>query len=387
MFVTHITISSNEMEKLSDNEAGEVIKRLKNRRDRKTCRGINTQWRRVYWSIKDELLVINRRAFEVLPRTTHLSHLSALSIDLNDSDLECIGKSCPYLQILDLMMLNKARSIHTTDDGFEPFGDRGLVAVADGRRELRDVSLRWRQRVGDIGVSALAHSCHKLVELDLGHCNRITDESLKAISQLRLLKTLYLQKCRLVTNSGVSFLANGSTSKSLRNLGLSECDQLTDGGVLSLQQITTLKLLSLKHCGPNIVNIGGIGGLAGASQLRYLNLAFLRNISDASVIAIARNCQNLEDLNLRGCRLLTGGALRAFSGHMKLKFLFLTGCHRISSRDIAETTITYVALEILVLDCKRNRSLSRMGSDGLKKLKDRNVVVTCECLSHEEFRI
>ncbi|KAL3686948.1 hypothetical protein R1sor_013257 [Riccia sorocarpa] len=212
-------ISSNEMEKLSDNEVGEVIKRLKysrDRRDRKTCRGINTQWRRVYWSIKEELIVFNRRAIEVLPRTTHLSRLSAFNIDLNDSHLECIGKSCPYLQTLDLTMLEQARSTHTTDDGLEPFGDRGLVAVADGCRELRDVSLRWRQRVGDIGVSALAHSCHKLVELDLGHCNRITDESLKAISQLQVLKNLYLQNCRLVTNSGVSYLANGSTSKSLR---------------------------------------------------------------------------------------------------------------------------------------------------------------------------
>ncbi|KAL3682387.1 hypothetical protein R1sor_000409 [Riccia sorocarpa] len=239
-------------------------------------------------------------------------------------------------------MLRKAGSIHTTDDGFEPFGHRGLVAVADGCRELRDVSLRWRQRVGDIGVSALAHSCHKLVKLDLGHCNRITDESLKGISQLQVLKTLYLQNCRLVTNSGTSFLANGSTSKSLRSLGLSECDRLTDRGVLSLQQITTLKLLSLKHCGPNIANIGGIGGLAG-------------------------------------------GALRAFSGHMKLSFLVLTGCHRISSIDIVETTITYVALEILVLDCERKRSLSRMASDCLKKLKDRNVVVTWPCVPQEEF--
>lgn len=47
--------------------------------------------------------------------------------------------------------------------------DAGLAFVAEGCKELRDLSLKWCIMVSDRGVCTLAKQCRQLVSLDLSY--------------------------------------------------------------------------------------------------------------------------------------------------------------------------------------------------------------------------
>ncbi|KAL2632508.1 hypothetical protein R1flu_003987 [Riccia fluitans] len=341
------------MEKLGDDEIGQIMKRIRNRSDRKACAQVCKQWRRVEGITRDSLRVLDPQLMpQFLPNFRNLVCLEA-QMDMCDRDAECIAENCPSLRVLNLN-LSRWRRVKDLEhfssyQGSRPLGDRGLVAVAESCRDLQHLSLRWRQGISDLAVSALARSCWKLTHLDLGRCKKITDQSLEAISHLELLEVLVLRNCSLITDSGVCHLASGVTSKCLRRLDLRECDQLTDLGALLLQQLGALQNLNLAECGPNITDVGGIG-VAGAMNIRALNLAWLINIGDDSVISIARRCPDLEELNLRGCELVTGTGLRAFSGHKKLRALNISSCSNIHSNDVDATAAACLSLQHLCLD-------------------------------------
>ncbi|KAL3695139.1 hypothetical protein R1sor_008790 [Riccia sorocarpa] len=363
------------MEKLGDDEIGQILKRVKSRLDRKACSQVCKQWRRVDGITRDFLRVLDPQLMQqFLPSFRNLVCLEA-QMDMCDRDAECIAENCPSLRVLNLNLSRWRRvkdpEYFSSYQGFRPLGDRSVVAIAESCKDLQHLSLRWRQGITDIGVSALAGSCRKLTHLDLGRCKKITDQSLEAISHLEFLEVLVLRNCSLITDAGVSLLASGVTNKCLRRLDLRECDQLTDSGALSLQQLGALQNVSLAECGPNITDVGGIG-LAGAVNLRVLNLAWLINIGDESVICIALQCSDLEELNLRGCELVTGTGLRAFSGHQKLRSLNVSACSNIHSDDVDLTASACLSLQHLCLD----RALKHwISAESIERLSSRKVEI------------
>jgi len=338
------------MENLGDDEVGQILKKLTNREDRKSCAKVCTQWRRVESSTREMLRVLNPQLLHsFLPRYRNLLILEA-GKGICDLDLELISDTCLALQVLNLNLWQTVSYVDIFQDSHvDTVTDQGICTIAAKCRDLREVYLRRRKGLGNVGLTALMKSCPNIVHLDLGFCNKITDQALEAIGAAGYLEILILHGCTLITDRGLASLAAGSTARSLKRLDLCECDRITDLGVSLLQQLSYLKVLNLSECGPRITDAGCVA-LKGISILESINLSWLINISDVSLLAIARHCQNLKEINITGCESVTGDGVRAFSQNTSLQAMILNACNNIHCEDIEQTVLECPSLVHLGLD-------------------------------------
>eukprot|EP00252_Welwitschia_mirabilis_P002916 TRINITY_DN12923_c0_g1_i1.p1 TRINITY_DN12923_c0_g1~~TRINITY_DN12923_c0_g1_i1.p1 ORF type:complete len:364 (+),score=53.59 TRINITY_DN12923_c0_g1_i1:531-1622(+) len=348
------------MDKISDDEIGLILKKVKDKRDRRACSQVCTQWRRVEGSIRTVLKVINPyllRSF--LPRYPNLVALEA-GKGIADSDLELISETCFNLQIINLNVTKTLRVLEGFDDmEADLVTDEGICAVAAGCRELRRVFLRRRKGIGDVGATALI-KLSNLTHLDLSWCHGITDRSLEAVGSSGSLQVLILHGCTGITDWGLAALATGISARTLKRLDLRECGQITDVGVSLLQQMSCLQVLNLAECGPKVTDTGGVA-LGAVSALESINFSWLINISDVSLVAIAENCHNLKEIDVTGCDHVTGFGVRAFSQHKCLQVMILASCYNVFGDDIEQMIIECPTLLYVGVD----KGLRRTIPDGL----------------------
>lgn len=177
----------------------------------------------------------------------------------------------------------------------------------------------------------------------------MSDEALEAIGSANSISVLNLLGCSLITDLGLASLANGSSSKTMKKLVLAECDRITDSGVSLLQRMRRLEELNLAECGPKITDIGGVA-IAAIQTLKRLNLSWLVNVSDPTLVALAENCPVLANLDVTGCELVTGAGVRSFAGHGCLEVFVLPSCHNVNALDVEHLAVGCRSLEIIVLD-------------------------------------
>ncbi|KAL4194137.1 hypothetical protein AMTRI_Chr05g67190 [Amborella trichopoda] len=341
------------MEKFGDDEVGLLLKMVA-KQDRKSCSQVCKQWMRVEGLMKTYLRVLEPESLRsFLPRFPNLFMLEAEK-GITDLDLEFIAKTCPNLEVL-MLIEGKHKVFESSEElVLDAISDDGLCAMATGCRRLRKVYLRRRNCIGKRGVTALIKSSFNLTHLDLSCCGKITDEALEAIAASTSLQDLNLHGCFLITDTGLASLATGSSTRTLKRLDLSECDQISDFGVSLLRQLTNLEELSLSECGPKLTDTGGVA-IGALSHLQYLNFSWLINISDISLLAIAQNLHNLVQFNATGCELITGVGIRAFSSHKSLEGLILVSCYNVLGDDIEQMVLQCQSLRYVWLD-RRLRS-------------------------------
>lgn len=340
------------MDRLGDDVLGLVLKRVPDGRDRKSCAEVSRQWARMEGFTRASIRVLEPACLpSFLPKFPNLVTVET-SKPIPDSSLEIVARTCPNLRTLNLnahLKLMAFQELEEEDSESDDVGDDGLHAVAARCPLLMSVTLRRRKGIGDAGVIALAENARNLSFLDVSWCVGITDEALGAISTLSFLTVLSLQGCALVTDLGLSYLASGSSSRTLRKLDLSECDQITDAGVRLLSKMSCLQELNLADCGPAITDAGGVA-IAAIWSLRRLDLSWLINISDETLLAVAQNCRNLVKINVTGCELITGEGIRSFSGHGSLGILLLVSCYNVSANDVERTVLECRSLRYVGLD-------------------------------------
>lgn len=108
-------------------------------------------------------------------------------------------------------------------------------------------------------------------------------------------------------------------------------------------------MLYLPECGPKITDTGGIL-LGTITSLQKLNLAWLVNVSDSTILALSENCKDLKELVLTGCELVTGFGVRSFFQHKALEALTLARCYNVYGSDVEEMAMGCPTLEYLGLD-------------------------------------
>lgn len=344
------------MDRLSDDELALILRRITSRVDRKACAQVCRQWLRVEGATRTALRILDPLLLSsFLPRFPFLASLEA-GRGLSNPDLALIARTCPALLTLNLSII-KSRDLvdlnFSEEYEYDAIGDDGISAIAASCKRLQHVNLRWRQGVGNRGVSSLVWRCIHLTHLDLARCERITDEALEVMAEADSLQVLILKGCKMVTDAGLRFLACGKTAFTVRKLDLCECSRLTDEGVALLQQMLALQGLYLAKCGLRITDTGAIA-LASLTSLQCLNLSWLPNISDSSILAIGANCTDLRELVLSGCDLITGMSLLGFSG---VRALTLTACCNIFSDDVEAIAASCHSLEYLGLDKDLRRFL------------------------------
>ncbi|KAL3746769.1 hypothetical protein ACJRO7_015670 [Eucalyptus globulus] len=318
--------------------------------DRKSFSEVCRQWLRVEGLSREGIRVLEPdllRCF--LPRFPNLAKFECSKV-LTDAEADFVARTC--LKIESLNLNRKQPRDASWDSGersdADDLGSDGLCALAGGCPRLSEVLLRRRKNVEDVGVVSLVERAKNLRTLDLGWCSLITDQSLEAIGRANCVRTLNLEGCSKISDAGLAYLASGSLARTLRKLVLAECDQITDSGASVLQRFCCLEELNIADCGPRVTDNGGIA-IAAIKSLRKLNLAWLINLSDTTLFAVAEKCENLASIDLTGCELISGAGIRAFENHSCLDTLVLANCYSVNVHDLEQMVLGCQSLQNMVL--------------------------------------
>uniref|UniRef100_A0A8C5WZ44 F-box domain-containing protein n=1 Tax=Laticauda laticaudata TaxID=8630 RepID=A0A8C5WZ44_LATLA len=216
----------------------------------------------------------------------------------------------------------------------------------------------------DSTVLSLAEALSKnLRVLDLSSCVSLSNRSIQAIaSSLLLLTVLRLAWCKELTDWGLLGIeepreececakekdAGPKFSRNFGNMGFFlpppqdlERDKMAvinlnqqkaqEQRQTSLNTLTRLQELDLTACG-KLTDIS-IAKVISFPDLRYLSLSLVPNITDTSLLAIARNCRSLEHLSLSHCTSLTDRGFAEAAGSLcRLQHLILSGCNQLTPR-------------------------------------------------------
>ncbi|KAJ7958817.1 F-box/LRR-repeat protein [Quillaja saponaria] len=335
---------------LGDDELALILNWVYDQNERKWFSQVCKQWLRVEGLTRQSIRVLEPESLlGILPRFPNLVRFESSKVITND-DVKFLAQKCPKIEVLNLNFKIPHEISDYSDElcGSDDVGDEGLSAWTVGCHRLREVLLRRRKNIGNAGIIPLVNTANNLTHLDLGWCNLIADQALETIGAANLIAVLNLQGCSLITDHGLASLAFGSSSRSLKSLNLAECDRISDLGVSLLQKITSLEELNMAECGPKVTDLGCLS-VSTIQTLKKMNLSWLVNVSDTTVVALAVNCPNLVSVDLTGCELITGAGIRAFANHGSLEALVLSSCYNVFANDLEFTVIGCKSLRYIVL--------------------------------------
>ncbi|XP_060070166.1 protein AMN1 homolog [Ylistrum balloti] len=199
-------------------------------------------------NLKDKCLyLMSKRGFVSDTNISKVLHEKLKVLDLSECDVTDTGlqhlSKCPQLKKLDLNSAKVSRSNISTE---------GIINVAHTCTQLQTVYLRRCINLTDEAVIALSTSCPQLRLLNIGGCHLLTDKSLLALGQnSHYLKSVNFSKTK-VTDNGVIGLVMGSSSKTLKEVHMDGCVNLTDEAVEGVLQFCPQICILLFHGCPKI---------------------------------------------------------------------------------------------------------------------------------------
>jgi len=251
----------------------------------------------------------------------------SLCKDVTDKSLRRIGSHCKNLEILEL-------------GGCTGVTNTGLLQVAQGLIKIKYLNLRSCWQLSDAGVSHLAglsgqlvsHAGPRLLEnLNLQDCQKLSDISLRYISQGLQIQTLNLSFCANISDSGMKSLAKIS---SLKSLNLRSCDNISDIGVGYLAEgCVGLQSLDVSFC-ERVSDRAMVHIASGLFNLRTLSLAACK-ISDEGISKICKTLVDLHILNIGQCSTITDISIEHIAARLhQLEYIDLYGCNNVTQRGI-----------------------------------------------------
>lgn len=186
--------------------------------------------------------------------------------------------------------------------------------------------------LGDPEVTALS-SFRSLNELDLSGCDDVTDRSISCLSHISSLEELDLSFCNQITDASLAALAR---LPALRSLILNFCYAVGDSGLVSLSGCKSLELVSLMGC-EEITDIG-VKALASLPSLRVLDLPEFTAVSDDSLFSLSTNAPKLESLRLDHLNEISDQGIRHLAGLSLLRVLTVDSCSRVTTEAVAFLT-------------------------------------------------
>lgn len=256
--------------------------------------------------------------------------------------------------------------------------DTGVNWLWKRCRKLKKLSLKSCGTIGEIEFFGL---CLKNVEeIELRTCRSIVDVVLLKVSEIcGSLKSLLIydggnkdglvhfmnnSRCNdtlkkldlrlpmdLVDEHLVSLAAN---FKSLCTLRLASCYFVTGFSlkVLALSFSSTLEELSLLSCDAVEREPGLLSTLGQhLGRLRKLELPFNEWLSDKELVSMLASCNGLVELNLRGCKSLTGSVLVSLNKScVKLRNLDIVSCRLIQADEVEAFVLKSQCLKKIVVE-------------------------------------
>lgn len=183
--------------------------------------------------------------------------------------------------------------------------------------------------VGDPEVIAIA-SLRSLRELDLSGCEEVTDSSVSELRRVSALEKLDLSFCNQIMDSSLMALAG---LPALRFLNLNWCYGVTDSGLSALGQCKSLEAVSLWSC--EEVTDAGVEALAGLPNLRILELPEFAAITDRTLMVLSAKTISLESLRLDHLSEISDEGLTRLNGLKRLRSLAVQSCAKVTADAVA----------------------------------------------------
>ncbi|XP_068458563.1 F-box and leucine-rich repeat protein 13 [Clinocottus analis] len=271
--------------------------------------------------------------------------------------------------------------VHLNLSGCTQMTVNGFSYISAGCPSLKEIVINDMPTLSDSCVLALVARCHCLSAVSLLDAPNISDVALKAIAEVAKLKTFRTEGNNLLTDT--SWKALCSSSQGLRRLHAAECSRMTDASLKSVANLKNLHNLDISLC--NKVSDTGIQYLtegSSSTKLRELNVSYCSLITDTSVMRIAQRLCKLYHLDLSYCERLTDMSLEWVSGS-SICSLDLSGCN---IQDQGLASLEGIRLKKLVLaQCV---SVTDVGMEKLcKTARDLENVDVSHCVALSDSAI
>ncbi|RVX23327.1 F-box protein [Vitis vinifera] len=196
------------------------------------------------------------------------------------------------------------RSISISDDA--------LILISNLSKNLTRLKLRGCRELTDVGMAALAKNCKGLKKLSCGSCTFGTKGINAVLDHCSALEELSVKRLRGMNDRGVAEpIGPGVAASSLKSLCLKELynGQCFERLVVASKKLRTLKLFGcfgdwdrFLETDPECTNLGLVSVAGNCKLLRKLHIDGWRTnrIGDEGLIAVAKQCTNLQELVLIG---------------------------------------------------------------------------------------
>lgn len=323
-----------------------------------------------------------------------------------------LAQRCTFLKCISLSNLSSVRdcaivaiathccALETLDmHGCSEVTDVAIVALAVNCSQLRKLDICACTKVSDHGITALGRQCHRLNEIYCEGCSRINEAAfsilvtMRGSNLLRLncnfcstsndlakdialscqqLKLLHICNCNTLTDDVLCSIAKSCPA--LENVDIDYCTQISDAGVIGLaKRCSNLTSLSVQYC--SLIADEGVVALAlhchdlkiflasgnfgitsdgiVAFVRRHVNIKQLAigacSVSDEAVLAIAKFCPLLENLELFGNVRITDTGVSSLVSCSRLRVLRASGCERLTDISIMCLLHSCPSLEVISL--------------------------------------
>ncbi|PFX24613.1 F-box/LRR-repeat protein 7 [Stylophora pistillata] len=157
------------------------------------------------------------------------------------------------------------------------------------------------QLITDSAIGSLVSNLPELENLDLRGCKHVRDSAVKKIVRhCPLITTLALANCPLITDVSLAEIATNLPK--IRSLDICGCSKVSDNGICALSKnCHRLELLDLTSTGVGQKSVLSLANYCSQS-LCNLKLSFCTDISENTVVHLAKQCKRLTMLHLYGCK-------------------------------------------------------------------------------------
>jgi F-box and leucine-rich repeat protein 2/20 len=287
-------------------------------------------------SCNGSFAVIDDRSFVGIDNK-FLQTLGLFRSDITDAGLLMIAQGCPQLKDIRL-------------DDCKKISDEGLLALAVNLPGMTSIHLSLVSKVTCVGVLSIAERCPALVKLSLSESSgrSFNSEGLNDSIMAVALGCPNLQHISIVYSDGVSddslfFLADRCTE--LRSVHLLGCDLVTDVAIEAIANscpdLEKLVITGVWATGENglsfsskITDLSFIAVGLKCSNLLHFYIAF-NDVTDIGIAAIARGCPKLRSFYARVCPSISSASIMALSqGCKDLRSITLLDCRLITDESL-----------------------------------------------------
>ncbi|XP_045193888.2 dynein regulatory complex subunit 6-like [Mercenaria mercenaria] len=243
--------------------------------------------------------------------------LSASPRLLTDFTMDIIGKYCPEIKELDLS------AITVTDVSL-----RNLVSRCTN---LHKVKLKRCLHVSDKGVNTILTSGQPLSHLDLTDVSQLTGKCFKTLQcDLDSLKNLVLINCCKVNDSSFNNLV--CHSRNLEELYINNCRGLS--GVALREICQNCSHLRVFHAAGVKFDTDALEGLKKLSILEELNLSLCQMVTDVVLVSVSEHCKRLRYIDVSGCHAVTDLGVKSLSQLSQLNSINISYLNQVTEDSV-----------------------------------------------------